>query len=196
MTGLCLPCPLSATCINGAPPLFGASKLVGTIETELPDNQENLQDYLAAKFGVEAWQLTVLPQQEHQRRGVAAVLEWDEVSYSSPPHFSGSRATNGAISMTRRTPFTEDTFETRTLHSRGSAIISFELVADIAQMAKLITVFTALGVELSRTELVNVQRSESEEWDLIDGSYLLRRCSAGQFRLLLTLIVILCFACA
>ena len=65
-TGECLACPSAAVCLHGVP-IFEASKATGTIEMELPDG--DLQQALAVKIGVEAWQLTVLP----LRRGPATV---------------------------------------------------------------------------------------------------------------------------
>ena len=61
-SGLCLACPPSGTCINGAPPMFGASKMTGVIALELL--QGSNKDYvtrsaLAAKLGVEAWTIVL-----------------------------------------------------------------------------------------------------------------------------------------
>ena len=64
--GICRRCPSAAVCLHGVP-IFEASKATGTIKMELPDG--DLQQALAVKIGVEAWQLTVLP----LRRGPVTV---------------------------------------------------------------------------------------------------------------------------
>ena len=76
---LCTTCPLSATCLNGAPPMFSASKLIGTIEIELPlePRDDTIRESLAkamsgertsnVTYQVQAWQIEVLSAQQQRR---------------------------------------------------------------------------------------------------------------------------------
>jgi hypothetical protein len=76
LTGVCLACPPSAECFNGAPPLFGASKVKGAIELELADGvgDDAKKSAIAAKVGVEFWQIQlVLPSQGQQRRSTRSI---------------------------------------------------------------------------------------------------------------------------
>jgi hypothetical protein len=73
LTGVCLVCPPSATCFNGAPPLFGASKVAGAIVLELPnDGDDAKKSAIAAKLGVDLWQI-LLPSQGQQRRSARSI---------------------------------------------------------------------------------------------------------------------------
>jgi predicted Zn-ribbon and HTH transcriptional regulator len=73
LTGVCLVCPPSATCFNGAPPLFGASKVAGALELELSnDGDDAKKSAIAAKLGVELWQI-LLPSQGAQRRNARSI---------------------------------------------------------------------------------------------------------------------------
>jgi hypothetical protein len=76
LTGVCLVCPPSAKCFNGAPPLFGASKVKGDIELELADDvgDDAKKSAIAAKVGVEFWQIQlVLPSQSQERRSARSI---------------------------------------------------------------------------------------------------------------------------
>jgi hypothetical protein len=76
LTGVCLACPPSAECFNGAPPLFGASKVKGAIELELADGvgDDAKKSAIAAKVGVDFWQIQlVLPSQSQQRRSTRSI---------------------------------------------------------------------------------------------------------------------------
>ena len=69
LTGKCLVCPSSAACVNGIV-LFEASSVRGTIEMELDDGMrdETARHALAARIGVEVWQIMVLTAQVEQQR--------------------------------------------------------------------------------------------------------------------------------
>ena len=41
LTGRCLPCPSSAVCVHGAPPVFDARKLTGVLEIEISDSSSD-----------------------------------------------------------------------------------------------------------------------------------------------------------
>jgi len=72
---LCLACPPSAACVNGAPPIFGASKVKGEIEIEVLDVSKGdyvIRQALAAKLGVDATKIVFLGQSQ-QRRDVRKV---------------------------------------------------------------------------------------------------------------------------
>ena len=45
--------------MNGAPPIFGATKVTGSVEIDLPagSGQQEVREALAKKLGVEAWQI-------------------------------------------------------------------------------------------------------------------------------------------
>jgi hypothetical protein len=76
VTGVCLKCPPSpAECRNGAPPLFGASKVAGAIELELANDagEDAIKSAIAAKVGVEFWQIEVLPSQGQSRRSARSI---------------------------------------------------------------------------------------------------------------------------
>jgi hypothetical protein len=76
LTGVCLKCPPSpAKCFNGAPPLFGASKVAGVIELELANDagEDAIKSAIAAKVGVEFWQIEVLPSQGQSRRSARSI---------------------------------------------------------------------------------------------------------------------------
>jgi hypothetical protein len=62
-------------CFKGAPPLFGASKVAGTIELELANDvgDDAKESAIAAKVGVEFWQIQVLSSQGHQRRSATSI---------------------------------------------------------------------------------------------------------------------------
>jgi hypothetical protein len=183
LTGLCLPCPASATCINGAPPLFGAKRVTGTVEIELPDDAEDdLQHALAVKLDVEAWQLTVLPQQRGRRsmstggtgqrftcpsywsdRHARATLDHRHYTYLSRPDDSSFPST------------TDDA----TAQRRRKATVSFELVAGAAQMAELRVSLAALGLELGEPASLGAELMEGEVWKEVEGRFLLRACPLG-----------------
>jgi predicted outer membrane repeat protein len=70
LTGICLVCPSTATCVNGVP-IFGASAARGAIEMELADDSsgDTIRDTLAATIGVEVWQISeILAMGLEQRR--------------------------------------------------------------------------------------------------------------------------------
>jgi hypothetical protein len=76
LTGVCLACPPSAICFNGAPPLFGASKVAGVIEMELLSNamgDNAIHSAIAARVDVEFWQIQVLPSQGQSRRSARSI---------------------------------------------------------------------------------------------------------------------------
>ena len=75
MTGLCLKCPPSAMCIKGAPPIFEAVTMKGTIILNLPDDSSDdiIRQALASKLGVGVWQVAVLPAQGNQRRSTQRI---------------------------------------------------------------------------------------------------------------------------
>ena len=72
---VCMACPPSAICFNGAPPLFGASKVAGAIELELPNDfgDDAIKRAIAEKVGVEFWQIQVLPSHGQQRRSARSI---------------------------------------------------------------------------------------------------------------------------
>jgi len=74
-SGLCVACPPSAACVNGAPPIFGASKVTGEIEMDLPDVSKGdyvIRQALAARLGVQAFKIVLL-NQGPQRQDVLKV---------------------------------------------------------------------------------------------------------------------------
>ena len=146
LTGECLACPPSAYCSNGAPPLFGAQQVVGSVEMELLDGAVGLQQAMALKFGVETWQLKVLSQQRRQ-------------------------------SSTGEHPikYNDDVRERR----RSTATVSFEIVADPAQMAEIERSLAAIGVELEKPKSVGPEVAAGEVWEEVDGQFLLRLCPPG-----------------
>ena len=64
----CSACPPSATRVNGAPPVFCASKVTGSAEVSVPadSGDQAVREALAAKLGVEGWQIS-LPSQQTRR---------------------------------------------------------------------------------------------------------------------------------
>jgi hypothetical protein len=149
LTGRCLPCPPSAICINGAPPMFGVQKVAGTVEMKLPDDgDDGVRQALADKFGVKAWQLTVLSQPPRRQSTRAAMR--------------GARPTTLATSQTRR-----------------SVTVWFELVAEEAQMAVLAVTLPALGVKLSEIKSIGPQAAAGEVWKEVNGVFLLLKCPPG-----------------
>jgi hypothetical protein len=73
LTGVCLACPPSAECFNGAPPLFGASKVAGVIELNRDAGEDAIKSAITAKVGVEFWQITVLSSQGQPRRSARSI---------------------------------------------------------------------------------------------------------------------------
>jgi hypothetical protein len=75
LTGVCLACPPSAECRNGAPPLFGASKVAGAIKLELANDagEDAIKSTIAVKVGVEFWQIQVLDSQGQKRRSTRSI---------------------------------------------------------------------------------------------------------------------------
>jgi len=131
-SGRCLACPPSATCVNGAPPIFGASKVTGEMEMELPEGDNGdyvLRKALAVKMGVDASKIVLSSKQSQQRRAVQKV--------------------------------------------------SFELVADTAQMQDLTSQLASLGLVLGGIQSVGPQTANGEVWEQIDGQFILRSCSPG-----------------
>ena len=179
LTGLCLACPPSATCINGAPPLFGAERVTGTVEMELPDDGDDaLQQALAVKLGVETWQLTVLPQ---QRRSTVEMGRFTCPSYGSDRHARATLELGRHYTYPSRTDasVTSPSTTVATTQRRRTATVSFELVADAERMAELSTSLAALGVELGEPEPMGPQAAAGEVWEEIDSSFLLRSCPPG-----------------
>jgi hypothetical protein len=76
LMGVCLTCPLSGICFNGAPPLFDASKVAGVIELELVNDvgDDTIKRAITAEVGVEFWQIQVLSSQGRQWRSVRSIL--------------------------------------------------------------------------------------------------------------------------
>jgi hypothetical protein len=149
ISGRCLPCPPSAMCRNGAPPLFGARKVAGAVVMKLPDGGDDaVLQALAEKLGVAAWQLTVLPQQLRRHNTRAEIR--------------GAAPATLATAQTRRT-----------------VTVSFELVADEAQMAKLAVSLPALGVKLGEIKSIGPQVAAGEVWEEVSGVFMLRKCQPG-----------------
>ncbi len=67
LTGKCLVCPSSATCVNGVP-IFGASTVRGAIKMEMAagSSDDETRDALADKMGIEVWHI-LLAQLSSQR---------------------------------------------------------------------------------------------------------------------------------
>ena len=76
LTGRCSACPPSAMCVNGAPPVFGASKVTGSAEISVPaeSGDEAVREALADKLGVEVWQIS-LPSQQTRRAARTITFE-------------------------------------------------------------------------------------------------------------------------
>ena len=76
LTGRCRTCPSAAMCVNGAPPLFGASKLRGSAQIEVPTGSGDLavREALAVKLGVEVWQVTLPSQTRRAARTITFEL--------------------------------------------------------------------------------------------------------------------------
>jgi hypothetical protein len=72
LTGVCLACPPSAECFNGSPPLFGASKVAGVIELDSDVGDDSKKSAIAAKLGVEFWQIK-FPSQGQERRNARSI---------------------------------------------------------------------------------------------------------------------------
>ena len=209
LTGRCLACPSSATCRNGAPPLFGAQKVAGTVEMTLPDGGDGeVLQALADKLGVEAWQLSVsvtdvVPQQQRRhstRAGGNGEEEWereDETTtravgkdhmqsvldellrvekHENEPEAEGKDERKGGdeAEMRGAGPTTLATAQTR-----RTVTVSFELVADEAQMAKLAASLPALGVKLGEIKSIGQQAAAGEVWEEVNGVFMLRKCPPG-----------------
>jgi hypothetical protein len=149
LTGRCLACPPSAMCIDGAPPLFGAQKVAGAVEMKLPDDGDD---------GVR--------QALADKLGVKAYQL--TVLPQQPRRHSNRVAMRGAGPTTRATAQTQ-----------RMVTVSFELVADATQMAKLAVSQTALGVKLGEIQSMGPQAAAGEVWEEVDGSFLLRSCPPG-----------------
>ena len=183
LTGLCLPCPASATCINGAPPLFGAKRVTGTVDMEPPDDEEDaLQQALAVKLGVEAWQLTVLPQLQ-RRRSVSTEGTGQRFNVPSSwpdPHAYALLELRRHYTYPSRTDSSASPSTTAaTAQRRRTATVSFELVVGAAQMAELRVSLAALGAELDKPEALGAELTEGEVWEEVEGEFLLRACPLG-----------------
>ena len=74
LTGLCRRCPPSAVCTNGAPPVFAAVTITGSIEMVLPDDlaDDSIRQAIATRLGVESWRVS-LPAAGLQRRSAQQV---------------------------------------------------------------------------------------------------------------------------
>ena len=72
LLGDCSQCPPSATCVDGAPPLFGASKITGSIDIEVPAGQ-TVREAVAIKLGVEVWQISLTGQPSETRRAATTI---------------------------------------------------------------------------------------------------------------------------
>ena len=72
----CSACPPSAMCVNGAPPVFGASKLTGSVEISVPADSGDraVREALAAKLGVEVWQVSLPAQNRRAARTITFEL--------------------------------------------------------------------------------------------------------------------------
>ena len=79
-SGFCFACPSSATCVNGANPIFGASKVTGAIEMEMPD--ESSGDYgtrkaLAVKLEVDASKIVFLKPGQQRAENAAQNINFE-----------------------------------------------------------------------------------------------------------------------
>jgi hypothetical protein len=149
--------PLTGRCL-ACPPLtmcingealFGARKVAGAVEMKLPDYEDD---------GVR--------QALADRLGVKT---WQVTVLSQQPRRHSTRAAMRGVGPTTLA----------TAQTRRSVTVSFELVADEAQMAKLAASLPALGVELGEIKLIGPQISAGEVWEEIDGVYMLRKCPPG-----------------
>ena len=84
-SGACHVCPASATCWNGAPPIFGASKVAGSIDIDLPEDSEEpvIRKALASKFGVKEWQISLLARARRTARKISFQLVASKEGMSS-----------------------------------------------------------------------------------------------------------------
>ena len=157
LTGVCLTCPPTATCINGAPPIFRARKATGAVDLVLPEDANSdhaIQQAVAAALGVEAWQIAVgSAALGGQRRTIKL---GQPAGYMSAPEHSGVQ--------TRR---------------RSVRRIAFVLFADAAQMAVLQSQLASMGIELGEAAAEGPQTPEGEVWEEVNGQYLLRQCPPG-----------------
>jgi hypothetical protein len=209
LTGRCLACPPSAMCRNGAPPLFGAQKVAGTFEMKQPDGGDgDILQALADKLGVEAWQLgvsatDVVPQQ--QRRHSTRVWgdgkeEWEREDETTT-HAVGKGHRKSVLDELLRVETHENEPEAEgkderergyeavmrgagpttlaTAQTRRTVTVSFELVADEAQMAKLAASLPVLGVKLGEINSIGPQAAAGEVWEEVNGVFMLRKCPPG-----------------
>jgi hypothetical protein len=66
-----------------------------------------------------------------------------------------------------------------TAQTRRTVTVSFELVADEAQMAKLAASLPALGVKLGEIKSIGPQAAAGEVWEEVNGVFMLRKCPPG-----------------
>ena len=84
-SGACHVCPPSATCWNGAPPIFGAIKVAGSIDMDLPEDSEEpeIRKALGSKFGVKEWQISLLARRRRTARKISFQLVASKEGISS-----------------------------------------------------------------------------------------------------------------
>jgi predicted outer membrane repeat protein len=149
--------PLTGRCL-ACPPLtmcingealFGARKVAGTVEVKLPDDGDD---------GV----LQALADKLGVKAWQVTVLSQQPRRHSTRAAMRGAGPTTLATAQRRRT-----------------ITVSFELVADEAQMEKLAVSLPALGVKLGEIKPIGPQIAAGEVWEEINGVYMLRKCPPG-----------------
>ena len=151
---VCRKCPSSATCVNGAPPIFQASKVTGTVELAgLPkeDGEDAVRQALANLLGVQISQIVLLDQsRRHQRRSTSRPIVFEIVGDTSQVASLAEDLKDGNLA------------------SQLSSQLS-------KQYAMNITVTVSGGAVAQTLEKTHA----GEKWVEVGGEYLLRACPRG-----------------
>ena len=154
---VCRKCPSGASCVNGAPPIFQATKVTGEVELSgLPEDgsDDQVRQALAKLLKVDV-SMIVLPDSTQARR------RWYRRS--------GARVIKFAIvgDATQAAALAAD-LQSGSLASQLSSQLSADYGLNISAQV------SGGNVQESTTE-----RPEGEEWEEVNGEYLLRKCAQG-----------------
>jgi len=142
----CRPCPSSARCVNGGPPLFESATVTGKIELDgLPDDagEDVVRQALADLLGIDVSQIELPPQDRRQRRTRMIVFQ-----------IVGDPSQIASLS---------DHLQTGDLASHLSSQLSNDLNISITAEVS--------GGEI---EADSEARPVGEKWEEVQGEYLLR----------------------
>lgn len=149
---VCRKCPSGASCVNGAPPIFQATKVTGEVELSgLPEDgsDDQIREALAKLLKVDV-SMIVLPDSTPARRSGARVIKFEIVGDTTQAAALAADLQSGSLASQ--------------LSSQLSADYGLNISAQVS----------GGNVQESTTK-----RPEGEEWEEVNGEYLIRKCPQG-----------------